>query len=115
MHHTRETMTETRTDNVFNMEHPESDTDGEVRGAGQEPNPTMEVMAAVRQELDSNRTQIIDQVKQQALPAIEAAVNRAMKGIATKASTKNKKRSKMQTDFKNRNVFHLAGIPPIRC
>ena len=50
------------------------DSEAEERQENPTPNPAAEVMAAVRQELRINREQIVADVQERVLPAIETAV-----------------------------------------
>ena len=68
----------------------------------QEGGVMAEVMEAVRSELRSNKAQIIAEVKEQSLPAIETAVKRALEGAASIGGSKGKKRQKRQRAFNNR-------------
>ena len=80
------------------VQHADSETE-QTTSEGR--NPTEDIMKAVRAELSSNRMQIINEVKEQALPELEAAVKRAMEGAGT--SGKEKKRTQhRQHAFKNR-------------
>ena len=77
------------------------DSEAEGRQENPTPNPAAEVMAAVRQEeLRINREQIVADVQERALPAIEAAVKRAMEGAKSRAPTTKKKRK--QHTFQNK-------------
>ena len=53
---------------------------------------TEQVMKAVREELRKNRESMVEEVQQQSLPAIEAAVKRAMEGVGTVNAKSKKKR-----------------------
>ena len=86
------------TDNVIHAQHEESDGEEMAQGGG----VMAEVMDAVRSELRSNKAQIIAEVKEQSLPAIETAVKRALEGAASVGGSKGKKRQKRQRAFNNR-------------
>ena len=95
---TRQTKEFKMAEKVIHAVHQESDNEG--REDDHITDPTAEVMTAVREELKSNKEQIVTEVKEQAYPAIEAAVKRAMEGI--KANKSNNKRKRKQTIFKNK-------------
>ena len=78
-------------ENVFHMEHDEPE----------HSRRTEEVMRSVRNELAKNRATIVDEVREQAIPEIEAAVKRALEGTST-SGEKGKKRSCKQHVFKNK-------------
>ena len=63
-------------------------------------NSVAEVMVAVRAELKDSREGIVTDVQERALPAIEAAVKKAMQGI--KAKGKQPKRKRKHTTFKSK-------------
>ena len=75
------------------------DSEAEERQENPTPNPAAEVMAAVRRELRINREQIVADVQERALPAIEAAVKRAMEVAKSRAPTTKKRK---QHTFKNK-------------
>ena len=100
--------------NVINMSHPDTDTEaapptGSGKGrkkATTTSNQTEAVIAAVRGEFRQSKADIVEEVKKDVLPAIEAAVKRAM----GQSSSQDKKRQKRHLhEFKikgNQKRYH---------
>ena len=95
--------------NVFAMSHPDSDPDatidvGESSGAGTQhlaqPNDqTAAVIAAVRGEFRSNKFELVEEVRKEVLPSIEAAVKRA---LGQSSSTDRKRQKRTHVEFRNK-------------
>ena len=82
-------MSAKKRNSVISMTHDSEDEGTTMSTSG---TTTEQVMKAVRGELRKNRETMIEEVQQLSLPAIEAAVKRAMEGVSTASSEPKKKR-----------------------
>ena len=80
--------------NVIHVVHQEERTDhqGDENFPAQEDDPTAAVMSAVRAELQKSRQAIVADVHERTLPAIEAAVKKAMMSVSGKQKQPKRKR-----------------------
>ena len=90
-------MASKKKSSVINMTHQSEDEDN--ANTSGESSAAADIMKAVREELQRNRATLIEEVQQPSLPAVEAAVKRAMEG-ATSSNTGTRKRRKTHI-FKN--------------
>ena len=90
-------MASKKKSSVINMTHQSEDEDN--ANTSGESSAAADIMKAVREELQRNRATLIEEVQQPSLPAVEAAVKRAMEG-ATSSNADTRKRRKTHT-FKN--------------
>ena len=86
--------------NVFHVQHSEANDPAVVSASTS--TRTQDVMAAGRLELDNNRAQLVNEVRQQAIPEIEAAVKRALEGTARTADNAAKRSCRPHHTFRNK-------------
>ena len=84
------------------MEHQDGDDDRQLPPvpAAEEADPTEIILAAVRRDFAQQRAQIVADVKEQALPEVQAAVKRALSGMSR--GKEKAKKPRKQPEFKNK-------------